>query len=75
MKKIQQAMSEYLLAPSHLEGLRIIKVRSPVSLGKKLSVYLEKDVEQKAIKVSLKTILIINKINKVIILFFKVLMK
>ena len=45
-------MSEYLLAPSHLEGLRIIKVRSPVSLGKKLSVYLEKDVEQKAIKVS-----------------------
>jgi len=46
-----QAMSEYLLAPSHLEDLRIIKVRSPVSLGKKLSVYLEKDVEQKAIKV------------------------
>ena len=45
-------MSEYLLAPSHLEDLRIIKVRSPVSLGKKLSVYLEKDVQRKAIKVS-----------------------
>jgi len=46
-----QAMSEYLLAPSHLEDLRIIKVRSPVSLGKKLSVYLEKDVQRKAIKI------------------------
>ena len=48
-----QAMTQYLLSPGDLDGLEIIKVRNPyVGSTGPLLVYLEKDVEQKAIQVS-----------------------
>ena len=48
-----QAMTQYLLSPSDIDGLEITKVRNPYagSTGP-LLVYLEKDVEQKAIEVN-----------------------
>ena len=46
-----QALTQYMLAPSHLEGLKKIKIRSPYTVGSDIYVFREKDVEQQAIKV------------------------
>lgn len=46
-----QAMTQYMLLPSELENLRQIKVRSPYNVGAQLFVYLERDVERRAIQV------------------------
>lgn len=46
-----QAMTEYVLKPSDLEGLPQIKVRSPYNVGAELFVYREKDVRRRAMEV------------------------
>lgn len=46
-----QAMTQYMLSPSELENIPQIKVRSPYNVGARLFVYLEKDVERRAIQV------------------------
>lgn len=45
-------MQQYLLSPSDLDGLKQIKVRSPYESGPPIYVYLEKDIEKRALKVS-----------------------
>uniref|UniRef100_H2ZJF1 Proton-coupled zinc antiporter SLC30A9, mitochondrial n=1 Tax=Ciona savignyi TaxID=51511 RepID=H2ZJF1_CIOSA len=44
-------MQEYMLTPSQMETLRQIKVRSPYASKSPIFVYLERDVEKKAIEV------------------------
>ncbi|GAV07749.1 hypothetical protein RvY_17556 [Ramazzottius varieornatus] len=46
-----RAMTDYLLKPSELEGVRKATRRSPVTDSPPLTVYLKKDVEQRAIEV------------------------
>ncbi|XP_078481665.1 proton-coupled zinc antiporter SLC30A9, mitochondrial-like [Ciona intestinalis] len=46
-----RAMQEYILPPSDLEELRQIRVRSPYASNAPIHVYLERDVEKKAIEV------------------------
>ena len=46
-----RAMQQYLLSPSDLDGLKKIKVRSPYESGPPIYVYLEKDIESRAIQV------------------------
>ena len=46
-----RAMQQYLLTPGDLENLPQIKIRSPYQVNVPIYVYLEKDVENLAIKV------------------------
>nr|CAB3266221.1 zinc transporter 9-like [Phallusia mammillata] len=47
-----QAMQDYILSPGDLDGLQQIRVRSPyVGSSSPIMVYLERDVEERAIKI------------------------
>ncbi|XP_075544807.1 solute carrier family 30 member 9 isoform X1 [Dermacentor variabilis] len=46
-----RAMSDYLLKPSDLEGLRMVHRRSPYEDAPPITVYLRRDVEAKALEV------------------------
>jgi len=46
-----RAMQQYMLSPGDLEELEQIKIRSPYEANVPIYVYLEKDVENLAIKV------------------------
>ena len=54
-----RAMQQYLLSPSDLESLKQIKIRSPYDSSTPIFVYLEKDVEDCAIKVSVRRLLLV----------------